>query len=117
MLRQLEHRRKAIIYVSAGYDLNPFEESRFLEARSFGGMLGDEEGRGLTNLLMNQTNYQFADLDMANHMSRLVRAANRANATFYTIDPRGLMAGVDLGRDERPARSETVVGLCAEIAG
>ena len=97
VLRQLEHRRKAIIYVSAGYDLNPFEESRFLEARSFGGMLGEEEGRGLTNLLMNQTNYQFADLDMANHMSRLVRAANRANATFYTIDPRGLIAGADLG--------------------
>ena len=102
VLRQLEHRRKAIIYVSAGYDLNPFEDSRFLEARSFGGaggrfMFEDEEGRARTNPFMNQTNYQFSDLDLSNQLNRLVRAANRANATFYTLDPRGLIAGADMG--------------------
>jgi VWFA-related protein len=49
---------------------------------------------------MEQSNYSFADLDLANHMHRLTRAANRANATFYTIDPRGLIAGMDIGEME-----------------
>ena len=94
VLRQLEHRRKAIIYISAGYDLNPFEESRF----DYYNSIFDEDAAqiAMINPLMNQSNYQFADLDTANHMRRLIRAANRANATFYTIDPRGLMAGADL---------------------
>ena len=94
VLRQLEHRRKAIIYISAGYDLNPFEESRF----DYYNSIFDEDAAqiAMINPLMNQSNYHFADLDTANHMRRLIRAANRANATFYTIDPRGLMAGADL---------------------
>jgi len=29
-------------------------------------------------------------------LAELTRAANRANATFYTIDPRGLIAGPDI---------------------
>ena len=36
-------------------------------------------------------------------MSELTRAANRANATIYTIDPRGLVGGPDL--DEQVIRS------------
>ncbi len=106
MLQRLEHRRKAIIYVSAGYDLNPFEESRFAEANSFaGGRFSPDDIEGAeqrvrTNPFMKQTNYQFSDLDLSNQMHRLVRAANRANATFYTIDPRGLIAGADLGEME-----------------
>jgi VWFA-related protein len=106
VLQQLEHRRKAIIYVSAGYDLNPFEESRFAEANTFGGgrfrldQLEDGGQRVRTNPFMEQTNYQFSDLDLSNHLNRLVRAANRANATFYTIDPRGLIAGADIGEME-----------------
>ena len=31
-------------------------------------------------------------------MSELTRAANRANATIYTIDPRGLVGGPDLNQ-------------------
>ena len=37
VLEQIQHRRKAIIYVSTGYDLNPFEQMRFHESRTFGG--------------------------------------------------------------------------------
>ena len=102
----VQHRRKAIIYVSAGYDLNPFEQSRFDEANTFAGRfrLDDIEtaqGRApYVNPFMQQTNYAFSDLDLANHLRRLTRAANRANATFYTIDPRGLVAGVDIGEME-----------------
>ena len=35
-------------------------------------------------------------------LSELTRAANRANATFYTIDPRGLVAGADIDEDVDP---------------
>jgi VWFA-related protein len=37
--------------------------------------------------------------DLVSQLAELVRAANRANATFYTIDPRGLMAGPDINQD------------------
>src|SRR5204862_477495 len=33
---------------------------------------------------------------LAHELSELTRTANRANATLYTIDPRGLVAGSDL---------------------
>ena len=39
---------------------------------------------------------QFADADLYREVAELTRAANRANATFYTIDPRGLVAGSDI---------------------
>ena len=104
-LEQVEHRRKAVIFVSNGYDLNPFEKSRFDAANTFGGRfrldeLDGAERRVRTNPFMEQTNYQFADMDLSNQMVRLTRAANRANATFYTIDPRGLVAGPDIGEME-----------------
>ncbi len=105
-LSGVQHRRKAIVYVSAGYDLNPFEESRFAEANTFGGgrfrldQYEDVERRIRTNPFMEQSNYAFADLDLSNQLHRLTRAANRANATFYTIDPRGLIAGADMGELE-----------------
>ena len=44
---------------------------------------------------MRQGN-QFAEADLAAELSELTRAANRANATIYTIDPRGLVGGPDL---------------------
>ena len=110
VLEQIQHRRKAIIYVSTGYDLNPFEKMRFHESRTFGGGRfrldqmdfadSPEAGRVRTNPFMEQSNYAFADLDMSNQIHRLTRAANRANATFYTIDPRGLIAGADIGEME-----------------
>ena len=39
---------------------------------------------------------EFADADLASELVELTRAANRANATIYTIDPRGLVGGPDL---------------------
>ena len=38
----------------------------------------------------------FADADLARELGELTRTANRANATIYTIDPRGLVGGPDL---------------------
>jgi VWFA-related protein len=99
MLSQMErisNRRKAVIWVSQGYDFDPFKESRLGEDPVFGGRFGQtrEEGQQF-NDQMRQNN-QFADADLARELSEVTRTANRANATLYTIDPRGLVAGSDL---------------------
>jgi VWFA-related protein len=64
MLRQLEritNRRKAVVWVSNGYDFNPFAESRLGEDPVFGGRFGQtrEEGEQM-NRQFNQ-GQQFAD--------------------------------------------------------
>jgi VWFA-related protein len=99
MLSQMErisNRRKAVVWVSQGYDFDPFKESRLGEDPVFGGRFGQtrEEGQQL-NDQMRQNN-QFADADLARELAEITRTANRANATLYTIDPRGLVAGADL---------------------
>ena len=43
----------------------------------------------------------FSDTDLAIDVAELAKAANRANASFYTVDPRGLVAGPDLDFDLR----------------
>jgi VWFA-related protein len=99
MLSQMErisNRRKAVIWVSQGYDFDPFKESRLGEDPVFGGRFGQtrEEGQQLNDQMRN--NNQFADADLARELAEITRTANRANATLYTIDPRGLVAGADL---------------------
>jgi VWFA-related protein len=111
-LEQVHNRRKAFIYVSNGYDFNPFSTSRERANSERMGMScdrtvpgqancsypknddGSDSGQD-TNPFMKQGN-QFADADLVSEMSYLTRAANRANASIYTIDPRGLVGGPDL---------------------
>ena len=57
---------------------------------------------------------QFADADLARELSEVTRTANRANATLYTIDPRGLVAGADL---DETAGSGGIRGVRAQDAG
>jgi VWFA-related protein len=42
-----------------------------------------------------KTGNQFAFADLVSDLADVTRAANRANATIFTIDPRGLVAGPD----------------------
>jgi VWFA-related protein len=105
MLTQMEkiaNRRKAVIWVSNGYDFNPFAESRLGEDPVFGGRFGQtrEEGRDQQRNSFSQN--QFADADLVRELAEVTRAANRANATLYTIDPRGLVAGTDLDEQLDP---------------
>ena len=98
MLSQMEkiaNRRKAVVWVSNGFDFNPFAESRLGEDPVFGGRFGQsrEEGRQQQGQFGQN---QFADADLVRELAEVTRAANRANATLYTIDPRGLVAGADL---------------------
>src|SRR5688500_8350817 len=105
ILRQIEriaNRRKAVIWVSNGYDFDPFNQSRLGEDPVFGGRFGQtrEEGRDQQRNSMSQN--QFADADLVRELAEVTRAANRANATLYTIDPRGLVAGTDLDEQLDP---------------
>ena len=102
-LERITNRRKAVVWVSNGFDFNPFADSRLGEDPTFGGRMGQtrEEGREF-NQQFNQGS-QFADADLSRELADLTRSANRANATFYTIDPRGLVAGADLDEQMDPA--------------
>ena len=98
-LETVHNRRKAFIYVSNGYDFNPFQQTRQKQnAEQYARPGGDGSDSGSDyqyNPFMKQGN-QFAEADLAMELSELTRAANRANATIYTIDPRGLVGGPDL---------------------
>jgi len=103
-LEQVHNRRKAFIYVSNGYDFDPFSKSRAKESNErFSSMMGRNSGdSGDGNNNANTTNpfsktgNEFAAADLAAELSELTRKANRANTTMYTIDPRGLVGGPDL---------------------
>ena len=101
-LERITNRRKAVVWVSNGFDFNPFENQRLGEDPIYGGRQGQtrEEGQQM-NRTMNQ-GQQFSDADLARDLADLTRSANRANATFYTIDPRGLVAGQDLDETVDP---------------
>jgi VWFA-related protein len=103
-LSQVHNRRKAFIYVSNGYDFNPFQETRKKqdEERYGTGQSQDPsstEGTGNnpqeTDPFKVQGN-KFYQADLVSELSWLTRAANRANVTMYTIDPRGLVGMPDL---------------------
>ena len=105
-LSQVHNRRKAFIYVSNGYDFDPFSKSRAKEANErYSSMMGQSNSDGSSSDSNNQSSEvnpfskqgnQFAAADLAAELSELTRQANRANVTMYTIDPRGLVGGPDL---------------------
>ena len=95
-LEQVQHLRKVVVYFSSGYDLNPF----LAERRGYHGEGGAEPGminQGLARLLrqdspIGDVDGLEGDGDLARRIDELAEAANRANAAFYTVDPRGLAA-------------------------
>ena len=116
-LEQVTNRRKVFIYISNGYDFNPFPEARMfsgaLAADRRENQLALDSGQitqqefndmyaGLPNPMMdpfalqNQRGTAFADSDLSIDLAELARAANRANTSFYPFDPRGLVAGFDI---------------------
>lgn len=99
-LDRVKNKRKAVIWVSQGYDFNPFEGARRGKDRVFGGrygnptrdMIRDEENPFFRSATI------FADTDLMAQLQEITRAANRANATLYTVDPRGLVGTTDAGQ-------------------
>lgn len=119
-LSKIHNRRKALIYVSNGYDFNPFEKSRSGQAEFFENRFGTQSNPNAntnTDGTTDNSNYnnsssdindpsrsgaKFADADLVRELAELTRAANRANATIYTIDPRGLVGMPDLDDNVDP---------------
>lgn len=105
-LEKVHNRRKAVVYVSDGYDFNPFSNERLGEdpngvfAGRFGQSSTDAQNDPATQQM--RQGQEFADSDLARELADLTRSANRANATFYTIDPRGLVGMSDLDENLNP---------------
>ena len=103
-LAQVHNRRKAFIYVSNGYDFNPFQETRKKQDQEkYSSMQpSSDNGDGSNNnqnedpFRTNNSGNKFYQADLVSELSWLTRAANRANVTMYTIDPRGLVGMPDL---------------------
>ena len=96
-------RRKAFLYISSGYDFNPFKDSRYKAEQERYATPSD--GTSDTSNRRESVPYdnpfekgglQFAETDLIAEIAELTRAANRANVTFYTVDPRGLVGGADI---------------------
>jgi VWFA-related protein len=137
MMRQLEqvhNRRKAFIYVSNGYDLNPFAKTRAKNALERYGMLrsnvdnsdgsSDQPDDPNDPAVQAKMGNQFAFADLVSDLAELTRAANRANTTIYTIDPRGLVGGPDLDEkidmveyQEYVRSSQDTLRVLAELTG
>ncbi len=102
-LEQIHDRRKALIYISNGYDLDPYAKTRAKnEAERYGSLRENVENSD--DPASRPQGNQFAFADLVGDLADLTRAAVRANTTIYTIDPRGLVAGPDL--DEQIDRME-----------
>jgi VWFA-related protein len=99
-LERVQNRRKAVIYISNGYDFNPFEQSR-LEEQALRAHVDAAELQNDPFFRTQQSSQLLAEADLIGELAELTRAANRANATIYTIDPRGLSAGPDIDAEIR----------------
>jgi VWFA-related protein len=138
-LEKVQNRRKALVWVSEGYDFNPFQESRlslrdpkspFLQNQSnlmHNNPVGDDGTRSQVVdpiVQLAQQRETFSDADLAYELGELARAANRANTTIYTIDPRGLVAGGDIEEQIDPQewsayvrKSQDTMRVLAEDTG
>ena len=106
---QIKNRRKIFVYMSSGYNFNPFPEAR----KRFDAQQNSRDGStdlGLANpnqtdpsLLSNpfeDRNNEFHQADLVQELAELTRQAKRANVIIYTLDPRGLTAGPDMDQQD-----------------
>jgi VWFA-related protein len=112
MLQQLDkitNRRKTFVYVSSGYDFNPFPDARQRadaqrNSKDGSTILGQTDPNPVDpSLLSNpfeKRNLELSEMDLVGELSELTRQANRANVTMYTIDPRGLTGGPDIDEQD-----------------
>ena len=119
-LEKVHNRRKALVWVSEGYDFNPFQDSRlglrdpsspFLQNQSNSMLNNQDTGDGSTSnngnndpmIQQQKQSETFSDAELAYELAEITRSANRANTTIYTIDPRGLVAGSDIDETVDPS--------------
>ena len=107
-LEQVTNRRKVFIYLSNGYDFNPFPKARMWGNLPPGArnransqdVLDDQFPNPEEDPFAVSLGERFAFADLAAELAELTRVANRANTSFYSFDPRGLVAGPDIGDEE-----------------
>ncbi|HKE83316.1 MAG TPA: VWA domain-containing protein [Vicinamibacterales bacterium] len=103
LLRNLESvrgRRKAVIYLSSGYDFNPFATAR-LEEQARRLQVDPADLQSDPFLRESQSGQLLSETDLVRELAEIVKDAIRANATLYTIDPRGLVDGPDIAQNVR----------------
>ena len=97
-LGTVPNRRKVVLYLSSGYDFNPFEKTRFEQQverlRTTAEQLSSDPFQQL-----DERQRSLNESDLIAELTYLTRAAVRANVAFYPIDPRGLSAGQDIDQD------------------
>jgi VWFA-related protein len=119
-LETVHNRRKALVYVSDGYDFNPFQDSRlglmdpnspfaqneFARSQNQASASSGSSTTAASDPMTQQQKQgeEFADADLARELGDLTRAANRANVTMYTIDPRGLVGMGDIDEQVDPSQ-------------
>jgi VWFA-related protein len=109
-LEQVHNRRKALVWVSDGYDFAPYKDARYgtMDANSpfeqnqsrmaqrQAAQSADSSGQTQDpntdpDVIQARQSEEFADADLSRELYEITQAANRANTTIYTIDPRGLV--------------------------
>jgi VWFA-related protein len=121
-LEKVHNRRKALVYVSDGYDFAPFADARYGLMDPSSPFLQNEGQRSINANMQGQdsnSNFdpttdptlrqmkqseEFADADLARELGELTRTANRANTTIYTIDPRGLVGMSEIDETVEPTQ-------------
>ena len=133
-LERIRHRRKVFLYVSAGYNFNPFDDSRVnarIESMQEAGFFrGDTRLPEFDEPALDQFattdafGEVFSDSELHNELLLLIDEANRANVSFYTIDVRGLTTIPDLDFDLRTTewneyvrRQHSSLRTLAELTG
>lgn len=103
---KITNRRKSFLYISSGYDFNPFKDSR-LKYQQDQYAVPDKSNTSAEqstdahnyNDPFSKQGQQFAEADLVAELAELIRTANRASVSFYTIDPRGLMSMMDIDQN------------------
>jgi VWFA-related protein len=115
-LVQIPDRRKSFIYVSSGYTFDPFRDARYARIqmeyqnaadtptetvndvgldinRPIGGPY-DVDTPLADQYYMQKT--EFLESELIGELAQITREARRSNIVFYTLDPRGLTAGMSI---------------------
>ena len=141
-LERVQNRRKVFIYLSAGYHFDPFGDSRTLARyRSMiqSGLYDPDDpledaptlpefNDPALDQIDQSTNLGsvFSDAELQLELLQLTNAANRANVSFYTVDPRGLLNTMDLDTNpivrqteynEHTAAQRNSLRMLAELTG
>jgi VWFA-related protein len=116
-LAKMHDRRKLIVWITDGFDFTPFQESRLGQGNPNNFFLQNFQNFQRSNRVNEDGSHQqvidplveaqkqnetFSDADLAAALRQLTDEANRANATIYTIDPRGLVAGQQIDQQVNP---------------